>query len=570
MGVDDEYIPYGTYLIEKPDNKEVVEKTSFVGYDYMIKFNKTYEDTNAYPISLKKYLENLCMQVGLELGSEAIINENYQVLGNPYTNNEDCKTVLSAISQICGGFAKIGRDNKVYITNLNQDDIEDTIDGNNYDASFGKNNLYGEVNSLILRLSGVEGENTVEENKESIATNGLTEITIADNYILTDASQRELVIKEIWNKLKGLTYLPFETDYYGYPYLDTGDRIEILDSNDIAHSSYVFNHTFTFNGAFTGRIETKALTKTQTAYKNSSNLKEKFKNVEYIIDKQNTKITQITEEASEQGKKLTKVEQDINGKITTIEDTTGEIQNKITTMQETIDGLTNNKTVTGGRNLIKNSVGYFENDYWQIDEENEGNVIGNTTSDVKQNSVSGSALELSNETIYQNIIEIKNGEYYLSFTYKKTDTSAISTFKINDEEIVLTESDWTFVERIIEVTSNTIKIELSTDISSSILITDLMLAEGNNRTSWTQNANESYTDTVQIGKGVTITATGSKTKFVAEADGISVKNTETNKNVAEFTQYGTETEELRVHKNIKVADALLIQKIGNQVWFCSI
>ena len=37
------------------------------------------------------------------------------ILGNPFTNNEDCRTVLSNIAQLAGGFAKIGRDNKVYI-----------------------------------------------------------------------------------------------------------------------------------------------------------------------------------------------------------------------------------------------------------------------------------------------------------------------------------------------------------------------------------------------------------------------------------------------------------------------
>ena len=111
---------------------------------------------------------------------------------------------------------------------------------------------------------------------------------------------------------------------------------------------------------------------------------------------------------------------------------------------------------------------------------------------------------------------------------------------------------------------------MKTDIDNSILITDLMLAEGNIKTSWTQNANESYTDTVQIGKGLRIRATGSDTELSAESDGISIKNTETFEKVAEFTKYGTETQELIAHKDVKIADALLIQKVGKQAWFCSI
>ena len=570
MGVGEEYIPYGTYLIQSLENKEVQEKINFVGYDYMIKFNKIYEDNNTYPITLKQYLINLCTQVGLELGSENIVNEDYLVKGNPFNNNEDCKTVLGAIAQICGGFAKIGRNNKVYIVNLEKNSSLENIDGNNYNDSFSKNSVFGKVNSLIIRLSDIEGENTVREDAESIIENGLTEITIADNYILTNKEERELVIDAIWEKVKDIEYLPFNTEYYGFPYLDVGDKINILDNQDVSYQSYILNHTFCFNGAFSGNIEAKALTKTQTAYKNTVNLKNKFKKVEYIVNKQEGTITQLTEESNEHGYKLTQVEQDINGIKTEFKDTTDEIQDKLTIIEESVNGIVTSKTITGGQNLIKNSVGYFENEYWQIDAENEGNVISNTNSDVKQNSISGSALELKNETIFQNITEIKNGEYYLSFRYKKIKSAAISKFVINGIKIELTETEWNEIERIVEVNSNAIKIEITTDIDESVLITDLMLAEGNIKTSWTQNANESYTDTVQIGKGLKIKATGSDTELSAESDGISIKNTETSEKVAEFTKYGTETQELIAHRDVKIADALLIQKVGSQAWFCSI
>ena len=134
----------------------------------------------------------------------------------------------------------------------------------------------------------------------------------------------------------------------------------------------------------------------------------------------------------------------------------------------------------------------------------------------------------------------------------------------------MTEQNWKEEAHLINVTSNNIKIEITADQNSSVLITDLMLTEGNLQVSWTQNANESYTDTVQIGKGVRITATGSDTEFVAEASGITINNIETNTPVAEFTKYGTETQELIAHKDVKIADSLLIQKIGNQTWFSSL
>ena len=39
--------------------------------------------------------------------------------------------------------------------------------GNNYDDTFTKNEMYGEVNCLIIRLSQIEGENTTREDKRA-------------------------------------------------------------------------------------------------------------------------------------------------------------------------------------------------------------------------------------------------------------------------------------------------------------------------------------------------------------------------------------------------------------------
>ncbi len=314
-GINGEYVPFGNFIIQKPDNEEVKEKTSFTGYDYMIKFNDTYVDENTYPISLVNYLSNLCQQVGIELGSTIFPNHNYMVLGNPFTNNEDCRTVLSNIAQLAGGFARIGRDNKLYIVTLkkeeNVDNIEE-IDGNNYFDDFAKNNQFGEVNSLEIGLSSIEGEVSTRKDNNSILANGETKIIINDNYFLINEEEREKVIDNIWNSLKGLKYIPFKTKYYGYPYLDSGDIIHIKDIKDNSYISYVFNHTFTFNGSFSGNIETTALTKVQTSFQNSNTLKEKFKRAERSIDKINGQILDIVEQQTETEYKVTQVEQDID------------------------------------------------------------------------------------------------------------------------------------------------------------------------------------------------------------------------------------------------------------------
>lgn len=306
-------VPFGNFIIPKPEGKEVEGRTNFIGYDYMIKFDIPYKNQVTYPCKAKVLFQNLCSQVGLVAGNIDFVNCDYMILGNSFTNNETCRVVLSNLAQLAGGFAKIGRDNKPYIISLDKTTIVETIDGNNYFTDFSKNKQWGELNSLILRISGTEGENTTLQDDISVAENGLTELVIEDNYFLIDQTEREKAIEPLWDKLKDLKYLPFKTDYYGYPYLDSGDKIKILDSKDNEFESYVFNHTFTFNGGYSGKLETTALTKTQTAYKNTDNTKIKFRRVERKIDKISGIIEDVIEEQSDYESKLTQAIQDVDG-----------------------------------------------------------------------------------------------------------------------------------------------------------------------------------------------------------------------------------------------------------------
>lgn len=366
----EESVPFGNFIIEKPESEEVKEKTNFVGYDYMIKFNILYENRVTYPIKASVLFEDVCLQAGVKAGSIDFVNCDYMILGNPFTNNENCRTVLSNIAQLAGGFAHIGRDNKVYIVALKntskllrvkdinfmfvkdynitpvnllsttKSNADEKIDGNSYFEDFSKNTQWGEVNSLILRVSGTEGENNTIEDKNSIGKNGLTEIVIEDNYFLNSEAERIKVINPLWNKLKGIKYLPFKTKYYGYPYLDVGDMIYIEDSKDNGHVSYVMNHTFTFNGTYEGTLETPALTKTQTAYKNTVDVKTKFKQTERVIDKINGIIKDIIEENTETSNKLTLHEQTIDSMKDTLKSQETKIETvetKANTAQTTAD-----------------------------------------------------------------------------------------------------------------------------------------------------------------------------------------------------------------------------------------
>ena len=307
----------------------------------MKKFDTQYVDSNTYPIRLDTCLENLCSQVGLTLGNKNFPNNSYMLKGNPFTNKETRKTVLSNLVQLAGGFAEIDvEDGKLYVRNLDvSGEAVETIDGNNYDE-FKPNNVFGPVNSVRIQMnSGVDGEETIKE-AEGVTDENRCQITIADNYYLTSAEEREAVINGIFNALNGLTYLPIELSYYGYPWLKLGDKIKVKDKNDKEYITYVMEHTLKYNGAYSGIIKAIALTKTQQAYKEVLSLKDWRRNTEYAVDKINGKMTAVIEEQSEQSEKLTKVEQDVNG-----------ITSKVSSVEQSVENITKIEGTAEGKNI---------------------------------------------------------------------------------------------------------------------------------------------------------------------------------------------------------------------------
>ena len=162
---------------------------------------------------------------------------------------------------------------------------------------------------------------------------------------------------------------------------------------------------------------------------------------------------------------------------------------------------------------------------------------------------------------------VKNGYYVISFNYYKLKTDATGYVKINEIEYTLDETENTWIEKVIplEITNNLITIEIGSDTNESYYISDLMVSLGVEKSIWTQNSNETRTDTVEIGKGIQVNSSTKNTYTRIDADGNRTFNSSTNERVAEMTDKGIYTKQLEVKEQAKI-NVLLIQQIGSQVW----
>lgn len=224
-------------------------------------------------------------------------------------------------------------------------------------------------------------------------------------------------------------------------------------------------------------------------------------------------------------------------------------------MKIDVEGITNTLKITSGNNIIRDSIGCFNDGAW------EGSFNIDSTNETRQRNMYGYAILLKKGTIIQTN-KVANGEYVLLFVYKKTAALANVSVVINNVTYILSNSDYTEFEQKLDINSGSIEIKFISDTDNVCPIINLMLNKGDEKMEWSLNPNETWSDTVKIGRGVRISSTGTDVEFVAYADVIGFVDKQGNY-ITTFDDNGLITNEA-VIKNKATIVGLLIQRINGQ------
>ena len=311
------YINYGNFIVnEPPENDSTNGTIKIVAYDYMIKFNKNYEDQVAYPCTLKNYLLNICSQANVELGSQNFTNDDFMVTDNQFEGKQ-LREILQHIGKCAFSWVRIGQDNKLYLDfkvndeNANVERI--TIDDYKQDGYKKANEYYGAINKVTYGDSDIQGQEESVEDTPEIVEYGEKEIVINDNYFAYTTAKRQQLIQG-GTVLFGLEYMPItQLDLIGFVYLDCNDIIEVFDEEENSITSRVFSHTIKYNGAISDNIETEGISINEETYKNKNTTSASNSRTEIIVDRANKRITEVAEEVGQYDSRITKVEQDVDG-----------------------------------------------------------------------------------------------------------------------------------------------------------------------------------------------------------------------------------------------------------------
>lgn len=237
------------------------------------------------------------------------------------------------------------------------------------------------------------------------------------------------------------------------------------------------------------------------------------------------------------------------------------------------NGLTNTFSEAGGNNIFRNT-NFSAKEVLELGQKYEywyGDVVKSTNN----NSVNGNSILLQSGNLNQETI-VANGTYTISFYYKKINPLSNCYVKINNKQYELSNDTYSlfqtgvkdeqgvYITEPIIVNDNHLKIEFITDINNSCEIYDIMCNFGSIKLAYSQNQNETVTDTVNISKGITITSSESEVKFTANNDGIRTK-TLNNEVITKFTDKGLDTKEATIKEEATIV-GILRQKVGEQVW----
>lgn len=167
-------------------------------------------------------------------------------------------------------------------------------------------------------------------------------------------------------------------------------------------------------------------------------------------------------------------------------------------------------------------------------------------------------------------ISVVPDTYTLSFKYKKISLTSDLTFQVNKKDLTFENQDDGEIVYTFKNDNNNITIDFSSTKNNGYIIYDLMLNKGDTALDYSQNANETMTDTVKIGKGIAVASSNTDTLTRIDSDGFRVLNKNNENDVLlRATDTGTDTKTLKVREWAEIS-GLRFQRTDEQTWITGI
>ena len=510
---------YAHLIVDKItyDENGSIPKVKLTLVDKMMKANFNYDASELIlPKTVKDILLDICDKMGVELGTTSFDNEDEEV--NFYDNTIQAREYLSYISELAGGFARIENDGKLYIRYFSNENTQTIM------SDLCEKIIVGQKHKIerVVFDNGLVKFQTSED--ETLETLYLNQVNV---YINTQEQFDKIV-----EKILGFEYYNLDTgSTYILPNTFCGDVLKLSYDNKNYYTIQntptlkflgVWQGSYALNLESTSQSETKVVSNSiqikgikirqnrdenilTIAVEDINTQKNVINNELMSQIKANTSL--IRQTATEINQSVTEIAGQLQDNIDGVSDDlinasnnlTGLIQQNTSLIQQLATSIISTIRTTGGNNLIKNSVGYSETDFWEV----SGTGVVTTNQDDSM-SLSGSEFILTGDVVLSQSYNTQVGvSYSVSGKLKHTANGTANPIKIeivgqggNIIEVVNTSEvfeEWTdfSLEEPYVASIQTPIIRITCTGDDVLEITDLIVALGENQ-SWSGYFDEVY------------------------------------------------------------------------------
>ena len=240
-----ETIPMGIFEISEANRH--IKTIELVGYDYMLRFDKSAGDmTSGYPYD---FLNLACEKCKVELAHtqeeiEAMPNGT-ELLGIYQDGNiETYRDMIFYVAQVLGRVCQINREGKLELKAYGAEPVVTMEAKHRFSSSYS---------DFVTRYTAVYSTNEVDAISEYYCLDpddGLT-MNLGVNPLLQYGlvNTREVVITNILNAISVINYVPFDSDTIGNPALEPMDVVKFTGGHaDDDSISCITSVTYKING----------------------------------------------------------------------------------------------------------------------------------------------------------------------------------------------------------------------------------------------------------------------------------------------------------------------------------
>lgn len=254
--VDDRYVmPLGTYIVESAIKQSDRRFKEITAYDSMKKTDKdvaSWYNGLTFPISVKNMRISLLNHLGIGLVDQSLPNDNITLDKTVNPSSLVGRDVLKRLCELNGGFGHITRDNKfkvILLSGLGLYPSETLYPMENlFPAETGEYLTAGYRNSdyeeyIVDPITAIKIRQDDEDNGTIVGDNKNVYI-ITGNFLIYGKSSVELqtIANNILLAVRNKYYRPHTTTMIGLPYMEVGDAITIITSDD-AIETFIFKRT---------------------------------------------------------------------------------------------------------------------------------------------------------------------------------------------------------------------------------------------------------------------------------------------------------------------------------------